>query len=212
MTDELRAALQRGFPWWGIVAPALAPRTVPVYDRETRELVLLCSTRAHLTMVKLVGRSLLAKLGRLEGAPDIAGFRAKVVSARVVVTGPAGWVDEQLVEDVLLETWHDIVQDRGPLHQLAVRRVEAAGEVGDLARRWAEANSQPTEPVYRDGPCGCLDIGADHSHPPLTDEDLAARLIKDADLVLAFIDHRALDAQIAGAAEHARIPVRRFTA
>ncbi|MFJ2191604.1 NAD(P)-dependent oxidoreductase [Kitasatospora sp. NPDC087861] len=210
MTDDLRAALQREFPWWGMVAPKLAPHTVPVYDRETRKLVLLCSTPAHLTMVKLVGRSLLTKLNRLDGAPEVAGFHAKVVSARVVVTGPPTWSDPQLVEDVLLETWHDIVQDRGPLHLLAVRHVEAAGEIGDLARRWAEANGQPTEPVYREGLCDCP--VPDHHHPPLTDEELIARLITDADLVLAFIDNRALDEQIADAAEHARIPVRRFTA
>ncbi|MFJ5122973.1 hypothetical protein [Kitasatospora sp. NPDC088548] len=212
MTDDPRTALQREFPWWGMVAPELARHTVPVYDHETRELVLLCSTRAYLLQLRLHGRQLLAKLNRIDSAPHVAGFRAEVVSARVVVTGPPTWSDEQLIEDVLLESWHDLVQDRGSLHLLAVRHVEAPGEVGHLARHWAEANGQPTEPVHREALCSCLDSGLDHQHPPLTDEELTARLITDADLVLAFIHDRALDEQIADAAEHANITVRRFTA
>ncbi|MER5642177.1 hypothetical protein ABT095_35210 [Kitasatospora sp. NPDC002227] len=215
MTDDSRIAPWRAFPWWTLAAtPALAAHTVPVYDPQTGELLVLCDTRAYLLQTKLLTTSLLAKLNRFTGAPQVTALRLVLASTSVVVTGPAGWADEQLVEDVLLETWHDLVQDRGPLHLLAVRHVEAAGEVGDLARRWAETNDQPTEPVRCDGLCGCLDLGVgpDHSHPPLTDEDLAARLIKDAGLVLAFIDHRVLDTQIADAAERARIPVRRFTA
>ncbi|GGU99322.1 hypothetical protein ACIG0C_30135 [Kitasatospora aureofaciens] len=213
MTDDVRFELRRAFPWWTHTAtPALAAHTVPVYDPKTGELLVLCDTRAYLLQTKLLTHSLLAKLNRLTDAPQVTALRLVLASTSVVVTGPAGWADKQLVEDVLLETWHDIVQDRGPLHLLAVRHLEAAGEVGDLAHRWAEAHGQPIEPVLRDARCGCLDTGVDHSHPPLTDEELAARLVTDASLVLAFIDNRALDELIADAAEHARIPVRRFTA
>lgn len=77
--------------------------------------------------------------------------------ARVLVTGSRDWSDRQRLADVLLDMWHDALQDG----YTGVLLTHGAAEDGAdaLAAAWAVENEVPQDPYPADweGPCspGC---------------------------------------------------------
>lgn len=122
--------------------------------------------------------------------------------ARILVTGSRTWTDKQQIADVLLECWHDALQD-GASGILVVHGAWPRG-ADAIADRWCTANDVPAEPHPADWAGLGKRAGFIRNQAMV---DLGAAIC------LAFIRDRSRGAtHTATQAEAAGMPVRRYAA
>ncbi|MCA1223447.1 SLOG family protein [Streptomyces sp. 8L] len=81
--------------------------------------------------------------------------------ARILVTGSRSWPDPQLLAGILLDTWHDTLQDGYDGMLLTHGAAEDGADT--LADIWAHNHGIPTDPHPADWPGPCTsDCPPDH--------------------------------------------------
>lgn len=152
MTTTVPAALQQA---WDHLLPA--NKATPVrYETERRRLIVECVDDAWLLQIRILGSSLIGKLNEALDEPTVQALAVFLRPQRVMVTGSRDWEQPQVINDALLETWHDIIQAYG----LGQRWILVHGGCYDgadkFANRWAADNGIETETHPADwiGPCG----------------------------------------------------------
>ncbi|MFF9787239.1 DUF2493 domain-containing protein [Streptomyces nigrescens] len=115
---------------------------------------------------------------------------------RVLVTGSRDWEQPQIIDDALLETWHDISQVHGPERDWIIVHGGCYDGADKFAARWATTNRVLTEahPADWNGSC-TADCPSNHRRRrtngktycplagPIRNQDMVDL---GADLVLAF--------------------------
>ncbi|MFD4974262.1 hypothetical protein [Streptomyces sp. NPDC058424] len=123
----------------------LAPYVLPVQLlEETGQLVTVADTAADREAALERAPETLRRIRKLLGSScPIKDWAPSVLRpVAVLVVGCADWNNRDLVEDVLLETWHDAVQLYGPENSFVIEHTSdnAAAGTADL---WAERLCPP---------------------------------------------------------------------
>ena len=131
--------------WAALLGPDLAPYVVPIPSPdEGEQLVTVADTVRDCVAMRQRGPEILTSIRKLLG-PDcpIKELAPSILRPVVVLlVGSADWNDRDCVEDVLLETWHDVSQVYGPDNYLHIEHTSDNGAAG-TAQLWAERMCPP---------------------------------------------------------------------
>ncbi|MGV9891654.1 DciA family protein [Streptomyces sp. NPDC003395] len=94
-------------------------------------------SRAWHTQLRLTGSNLAAKLNAALGAPVISTVHVRLDPIRILVTGSRTWTNTRLVDDALLNAWHDATQVYGPGTAIVVVHGACPRGADSYADAWA---------------------------------------------------------------------------
>ncbi|MGV9278136.1 DciA family protein [Streptomyces griseosporeus] len=101
-------------------------------------------SRAWHTQLRLVGHGLVQRLNAALPAPIISSLQVRLEPIRILVTGSRTWTNTRIVDDALLDAWHDAVQVYG----LSVTIVVVHGACPRGADSYADAWASRQDPQY----------------------------------------------------------------
>jgi hypothetical protein len=125
---------------------AEAFRGAPVIPQGYVDGVLTVATvsRAWHTQIKLLSLSLTARLNAALPAPVIRTVHVRLDPLRILVTGSRTWTNTRILDDALLNAWHDAVQVYGA----GVAIVVVHGACPRGADSYADAWASRQDPRY----------------------------------------------------------------
>ncbi|MDX2855317.1 hypothetical protein [Streptomyces scabiei] len=193
--------------WQSLVGPELAPYVVPISSLKAGgQLVTVADTAKDCAEVLQQAPEILARFRELLG-PDcpVEGLAPSVLRpVTVLLTGSADWNNSELVEDVLLETWHDVTQLYGPENSLCIDHTSDNGAAG-AAHLWAERMCPPFSIAAFATTADFLAHGGREQAELVRDKAL---LDQHPDLCLVFLTEGDTTPPLMRRAQDAGIPVR----
>ena len=162
-------------------------------------------SRAWHTHLRLVGHGLVAKLNKALPAPIISNLRVRLDPVRILVTGSRTWTNTRIVDDALLDAWHDAVQVYGASTAIVVVHGACPRGADSYADAWA-SRQNPRYVAVEPHPADWKNLGRGAGF-----RRNAEMVQCGADLCLAFIKDGSSGAtHTADLAEQNGIPTLRF--
>ncbi|MEU5053538.1 DciA family protein [Streptomyces sp. NPDC021096] len=134
--------------WW---VPALGSESLARFlhpagiDAKGR-LHVICSQRAYATHVRLAANVMVERINELVPAARVTGIRAHMRPVVVLIMTADAVTDQQLLDDVLLETCYDVVQDWGVHHPVVLQHT-AETTADQFVAGWAATHTEATSGI-----------------------------------------------------------------
>lgn len=193
--------------WSELLGAELAPYVLPLSAlEEGGKLVTVADTTRDCAGVLEQAPMILSGIREIVGADcPIEGLAPSILRpTTVLVVGSANWNDRDRVEDVLLETWHDMVQVYGPENSLIIEHTSDNAAAGS-AHLWAERMCPPFPIASFATTADFLAHGGREQAEAVRDKQL---LDQRPDLCLAFLTEADSAPALMRSAQQAGIPVR----
>ncbi|MGK4586168.1 DUF721 domain-containing protein [Kitasatospora sp. HPMI-4] len=123
-------ATQDEFAWWSALVGETVAARAKACRLEDGVLLLRCANDLWRTQLRLVTPALLKRIAAADGTPEVRQIRLALDARWILVTGTPTLFGRELVEQALLEAWHDATQDDG-------RRIEVVTTGQDGPETWA---------------------------------------------------------------------------